>query len=520
MPHIDMPPLRMPHAPITKLELDIPSITVMEGDTQKAPQKEIPPVKKGETPVPAMVKPPKEMPLPSAPATPRVIEMPPIVVEETDLSEVLKKPVTPPPAGLHAASTPAAVAAAAHVKEKADSQAQSGPFKGEINKILKDIKLPERRDFKGAADKKPSVAPAPGAVPEATIVSETVIPQSPQAAAARSAEPKGTISEISTIQPTAAPGESLATMITKEAEAKKSGIKSIGDGLVIPLRTLKEDLQHVITSRGMSLVRAVALEQDKKRDGPHLTAAEMAAHRQRSRRVFAVIFASAILFFLGVAALVGVYTIQNTRTSAVDIGPDNSILFAEQTVAFPIDEQSSSDIKRTLAQARGGSNATLGSITRIVPTINNGGIGPRPVTTREFFQALDVHAPDELIRALSDSFFMGIHTVDKNAPVLVFGVQSYDHAFAGMLAWEGTINADLGPFFTPVPPLAPDADGLPTTRPFRDIVMRNYDVRALRDDGNVIQLYYSFPTPNLLIIAESPYSFTEVLSRLQAERRL
>ena len=55
---------------------------------------------------------------------------------------------------------------------------------------------------------------------------------------------------------------------------------------------------------------------------------------------------------------------------------------------------------------------------------------------------------------------------------------------------------------------------------YEDLVMRNYDVRALKDDAGEIQLYYSFPTQNILIIAESPYSFPEILSRLQASRQL
>lgn len=63
-------------------------------------------------------------------------------------------------------------------------------------------------------------------------------------------------------------------------------------------------------------------------------------------------------------------------------------------------------------------------------------------------------------------------------------------------------------------------DGIQVQRPFSDLVMRNYDVRALKDNDGVIQLYYSFPTRDLLVIAESPYTFTEILSRLQAGRRL
>ena len=89
-----------------------------------------------------------------------------------------------------------------------------------------------------------------------------------------------------------------------------------------------------------------------------------------------------------------------------------------------------------------------------------------------------------------------------------------------MLEWEDMINADLIPAFTSVPDTEAGADGLIKKRQFEDVVMRNYDVRALKDDAGTIQLYYSFPTRNILIIAESPYSFAEVLSRLRAERKL
>jgi hypothetical protein len=121
---------------------------------------------------------------------------------------------------------------------------------------------------------------------------------------------------------------------------------------------------------------------------------------------------------------------------------------------------------------------------------------------------------------VGSDFFFGLHVVDKNAPVLVIPVTNYDRAFAGMLAWEGTMNGDLSPAFTPVPATVLDSNGIPSQRLFADDVMRNYDVRELKDDSGQVQLYYSFPNPNLLIIAESPYSFPELLSRLQSVRRL
>lgn len=38
-------------------------------------------------------------------------------------------------------------------------------------------------------------------------------------------------------------------------------------------------------------------------------------------------------------------------------------------------------------------------------------------------------------------------------------------------------------------------------------------------EGNIV-MYYSFPTQNILIIAENPHTFTEILSRLQAKQEL
>ena len=71
-----------------------------------------------------------------------------------------------------------------------------------------------------------------------------------------------------------------------------------------------------------------------------------------------------------------------------------------------------------------------------------------------------------------------------------------------------------------VPALVTDSSGLPETRAFIDAVLLNYDVRELKDDSGNIVLYYSFPTPNLLVIAENPSTFAEVLSRLEAQREL
>lgn len=290
---------------------------------------------------------------------------------------------------------------------------------------------------------------------------------------------------------------------------------------IVSVHTLKDDLQHVVRDKKISYVRAVALEEEKKAK----RAGSENALPRRSSWVSRTIFTIVILFALGGAALGAVLFIENQKSAQAPTLNTSSVMFAEQTVTFPLGNTPPADVKRALAEARARGTFTLGAITRVMPTISEGDIdagtlSERQATFAEFLSHIGARPPEELARAVSSEFFFGIHTVDENAPVIVVPVTSYENAFAAMLAWEKTMSAELQPIFTPLPPYELSPEGLPVERAFRDTLMRNYDVRAMKDDAGAIQLFYSFPTRNILIIAESPYSFTEALSRLRAERKL
>ncbi len=359
----------------------------------------------------------------------------------------------------------------------------SGDIHDDIEKILREVKLPERRETKGIADKKiPAFSPGTSATQNAT----------------------GT----------------LAGSDSNSDDAASGVIKMPTPTRVASVHTLKDDLQHVVKEKKISLVRAVALEQDKKSRADEVGEADF-GRSERSKRVVGIVFAILLLSLLGGAALFGVYFVMMGH-SATNTQQVNSIVFAEQSVALPISGVSALELKRRIASARQTQSGSLGSITRIVPVMDTTepATEPRPATLSEFFSAIGVKAPADLARFLSNDFFFGLHVVDKNSPVLVIPVISYEHVFADMLAWESTMNADLSPAFTPLPATILDTNGIPSARIFKDDVMRNYDVRELKDDAGQVQLYYSFPSPNLLVIAESPYSFPELLSRLQSVRRL
>lgn len=388
------------------------------------------------------------------------------------------QPVVPAGTG----NTGAAGVPAAPVPIPTPTPAPKTAIGNDIAKILQEVKLPERRDTKSAGDVKP---------------------------------PKQI--EISPLLADAAPAGEQASQSVVAAETP--AIPKPESDTVVSMHTLRDDLKQVVRQDKISYVRAAALESEKRKSEP-----EEAAPPQSTSRLRGILFAIGLLSLLGLAALGGVYIAVEQQSAPLPQQKNDSLVFAEQSATLPLGNTDPRSLKSELAQVRNSSHASLGSITRIVPTATetsgDGTATTRPATLQEFFASIGAQPPADLLRALSDTFFLGTHTVDKNAPVFVIPVVSYDLAFSGMLKWESQINSDLSPMFMPLSTLTTGEDGIPTQRSFSDVVMRNYDVRALKDDSGNIVLYYSFPTRNILIIAESPYTFAEILTRLHAARSL
>lgn len=368
-----------------------------------------------------------------------------------------------------------------------------------ISNALKSIKLPERRPMPG------NEPPQQGHVFDTALGAGAEKPQPAQPAP---------LPQEPTPQKTSAPTNGQPPSVP-EAQGG-------ADSVVTPLRTLKNDLQDIVREKKISLVRAAALESDKKRiPGDSIERAQISA--ARSRKVVHILFAVFMLVLLGSAATFGVVIVMQERSGIPPREAGNAILFSENTYAIPLENHSPLETKRLIAQAR-NTSGTLGSITQFVPvettTTEDGVEVTTEISLGYFLERLGAQVPEDLKRALSQEFFFGFHTVDENAPIFVIPVASYERAFAGMLNWEQTMNADLSPIFTAVPEQKIGLGGLPEKRRFEDVVMRNYDVRVLKNDAGVVELYYSFPNQHLLIIGESVYSFTEVLNRLRAERKL
>ena len=289
--------------------------------------------------------------------------------------------------------------------------------------------------------------------------------------------------------------------------------------IVTALHTLKDDMLEVVRTKKISLVHAAALEEDKRAVRPKVT---NPVTPSRNRHIAGTVFMSALLILLGAAALFGIAYVVQSRSLPAQAS-EQSIVFSERSVVVQIAHTQPNTLRTAIASARADTSDAAGAITRIVPMVpstTDTGLAQGEATLADFFAALGVQPPDELVRNLDSKFFFGFHMTDRRAPVFVIPVISYDNAVAGMLHWEKHINADLAPIFTAVPSTQVGADGIPVDRVFHDIVMHNYDVRVLQDDSGAAVLYYSFPSPSVLVIAENPFTFQEIINRLQAQRSL
>jgi len=104
-------------------------------------------------------------------------------------------------------------------------------------------------------------------------------------------------------------------------------------------------------------------------------------------------------------------------------------------------------------------------------------------------------------------------TVPDNQTILLMKLDSFDNAYAGMLAWEPAMREDLLPLFQSSEVL----QSIPSGASWSDVSIKNKDARVLRDASGKTRLIYSFYNQNLLIITGSEGALKTVITELDTQ---
>lgn len=127
----------------------------------------------------------------------------------------------------------------------------------------------------------------------------------------------------------------------------------------------------------------------------------------------------------------------------------------------------------------------------------------------------NVKVPDSLLRALSSNYLFGKYEIDQSnqvsAPFLILEANNYNQAYASMLNWEDTMLSDLLFFFEIK---LPEGKLAISYGSWGDLIIKNKDVRVLRDPYGKGLIYYSFVNKNSFVITTSAEALSEIIDRI------
>ncbi|PCI89616.1 hypothetical protein COB18_03630 [Candidatus Kaiserbacteria bacterium] len=278
------------------------------------------------------------------------------------------------------------------------------------------------------------------------------------------------------------------------------------------VRTFKDDIQNLVRDKKMSMTRVAALESDRKREEPTNTGS-------KKNLVFTIL---GILLFViaGVFSLGTYYAYQLNTSQSAPAEIIQGMIFIEALERVDITQKNPRTIVELLATIRRNTFFSLGSVVELYLTTEevstDGTVVVSHTTAKDFIRSINAAVPDTFVQTLGSEYILGIHVIDENVPFIILSTQSYGYAFAGMLAWEHSLESDLLPFFSPnaefVKPAS--AEGQNT---FIDTVLQNTDVRILKDDTGDIRMLYAFIDRNTVVITTDVRTLNELSNRLRTQ---
>ena len=302
--------------------------------------------------------------------------------------------------------------------------------------------------------------------------------------------------------------------IARPLEEKKNLKQSI-------VRTYKSDAEEAIKMERMSSVSIALAEEKRKRKYEPAASAD---NVPRSKK--AAFFIISLLFvFAGIGAFNFNY-IKEKFTAAP--APKKSLqmealITADSDIEFNLSKFDKKDVGNSLSELMNTADIKPNSIQYIYLTksaVENEKETKKLAESKEALPLISSKIPDILLRSLSPKYMLGIHSWNGNQPFLILKTDSYENVFAGMLSWEKNMAGDLSLLFPRnIPPEI--QEGTTTTeqvlsykKDFEDVLVKNKDARALRDESGEIFLIYSIPDKETVLIASNTGTLAELFDRI------
>lgn len=277
------------------------------------------------------------------------------------------------------------------------------------------------------------------------------------------------------------------------------------------VRTYEDDSARAMREKKGSLA-SIAVAEQKRRQSQLMSQGAISPWKKHAVRAL-----TSLLFIVGIG-IVGYAVWQTRPPEEAELLPDQSIIFAEQVQHEEVSDLSIVQLQDTI-QAFMSHEIPLDAIRelRLVRTTRTEEETIQtPITPEIFLESVGLERRAPLARALGERIMIAASGTPDTEAILIADVVSYDSAFASMIRWEQSILEDLD-FLIP-PSIVTGTSSATTTltgqEGFIDVIIENRDVRILYDENGKIQLLYSFPTTNTLVITTNDNVYRDVLERL------
>ena len=295
---------------------------------------------------------------------------------------------------------------------------------------------------------------------------------------------------------------------------------------VRPLETYQSDVEKYIREQNISTVQVAAAEEKRRQDTAQPIEIAPRAPHKKSVVLQIIAVVCGILFIVGAGGAF-IYAYVRSQPLPQQQNPTAPFIAVDTTTNLKLSSGDSREgIMQKFADAKSQTHLSVGLVVQLKPWIASS-TGTLPIAAQIFLSVLTPNMPPELLRTIQPEFLMGVHSFETNQPFLLFSVDSYQGGYAGMLAWEKTMQRDLSPFFdyTPTQRVQDEIPTLSTTTqiissPFTDTILENHDTRAIKNSSGDTVLLWTFLDRATVLVTTNPNTVHEIISRLKAAPQL
>lgn len=276
------------------------------------------------------------------------------------------------------------------------------------------------------------------------------------------------------------------------------------------IRTLRDDIAETVKQDQITASKIIAQEKALRQ----AARAEKILQRKRKRERL-IVFLSFTLIAVGMLSVVFVWwqKMEAKRPSA-PITKD-SIIFADRLIKIDTTELEQEGLKlaqKTEYQKRQGALSDNQGISdlyftqTIYETIEEKTIEKTLILSANDYLTKATLVTDSFSRFADDDFMLGFLGYKKISPFFIFKTHNYKHlADAMLLAGKPIITELFSPFWTE------DEKNLARNSFFRDITLKNYDLRVLKSEADDSVAGYVFLDEKTLLIFETEEAFLKIL---------